>query len=116
MGHVSANNSSANDKFFLAGHDDLPSVQPNCYGHRVSSFMSCNSHRERSHLFSTTSPRGSFAPRGVATHGGVRLDVGTRRHYAQNLSLFMRSSGISPSPIATCRIAAVSATVNSRNE
>jgi hypothetical protein len=42
MGHVSANNSGANDKFFLAGHGDLPSVQPNSYGHCVSSFMSCN--------------------------------------------------------------------------
>jgi hypothetical protein len=52
MGHVSANNSSASDKFFLAGHGDLPSVQPNSYGHRASSFMSCNPHRMRSHLFS----------------------------------------------------------------
>ncbi len=42
MGHVSANHSSANDKFFLAGHGDLPSVQPNSHGHCVSSFMSCN--------------------------------------------------------------------------
>ena len=52
MGHVSANNSSANDKFFLAGHGDLPSVQPNSYDHRVSSFMSCTPHQNRSHLFS----------------------------------------------------------------
>jgi hypothetical protein len=69
MGHVSANNSSANDKFFLAGHGDLPSVQPNCYGHRVSSFMSCNlardlicspPHHREDHLRLA----------GVATYGG----------------------------------------------
>jgi hypothetical protein len=47
MGHVSTNNSSANDKFFLAGYGDLPSVQPNSYGHCVSSFMSSSHYRGR---------------------------------------------------------------------
>src|SRR6516225_533007 len=95
MGHVSANNSSANDKFFFAGHGDLPSVQPNSYDHRVSSFMSCNPHQERfSSVLQSRHREDHLRLAGGRDARRVRLVL---RHYVQNLSMY------APAPVSPVR-------------